>query len=147
MTMGALFLALLKFVGGDALKTVVGAVAGYFQTRANTDLAQYQTGVAADTQVALARINAEIELSKQQAAMLAADRGWWVTAWIRPLVAYPLVVHFGAVVVDTTFRLDLNVPPLPGEFSGYEHDIILSFFIVRSLEKVARVFSTRGGSK
>ncbi len=76
--------------------------------------------------------------------MLAADRGWRVTAWIRPLIAYPLVLHFGAVVIDTTFRLGWDVPPLPGDFSGYEHDIILSFFIVRSLEKVARVFSARG---
>jgi len=144
--MGAILLGLLNWFGGDAFKTVVSAVAGYFQTKANTELAQYQTGVQADTQVALAQINAQIELAKQQQIMLAADRGWWVTAWIRPLIAYPLVLHFGAIVLDSTFRFGWKVPPLPGDFGIYEHDIILSFFIVRSLEKVARVFSAGKGS-
>ncbi len=146
--MGALLLGLLKIVGGDAFRTAVGAVAGYFQTRANAQLAQFQAAVGADTQVALAQINAEIELSKQQQMVLTADRGWWITAWIRPLIAYPLVLHFGAVVLDTTFRLGWQVPPLPGDFGAREHDVILSFFIVRSLEKAVRVFSAqKGGGK
>jgi len=139
--MGALALGLLNWLGGTAFQAVVTAVAGYFQTRANAQLAQYQTGVSADTQIALAQINAQIALASRQQEMLTADKGWWVTAWIRPLIAYPLVMHFGAIVLDTTFAMGWQVPPLPGEYGAYEHDIILSFFIVRSLEKVARVFT------
>jgi hypothetical protein len=151
--MTALLFGLLKFAGGDVFGRIIGALADYFKVRANAELAQYQTGVAADTQIALARINAEIEIRKSQAEMLAADRGWRVTAWIRPLLVYPCILHFAAIVLDSTpFWTPLgahivgswSIAPLPAPYDGYEQTIILSFFIARPFEKVARVFSLRG---
>jgi hypothetical protein len=132
---------LIGLVGGGALDAILGRVADLLQRKASDDLARFQTGVAADTQIALSRINADLEARKIQAQLVQADRGWWVTAWIRPLIVYPCVVHFGAIVIDSTFRLGWAIAKLPPPYDGYEQAIILSFFIARPFEKVARVFA------
>lgn len=148
--MGGLLFKLIAWFGGDVFGKIVDTVANYFRQKASDDLARFQTGVAADTQVALARLNAEIEARKVQAQILAADRGWRVTAWIRPLLVYPCVLHFGAIVVDsipfwTPFGAhptgSWQVAKLPAPYDLYEQAIILSFFIARPFEKAARIFS------
>ena len=139
--MMSLMFKLLGLFGGGAFDTLIGRVADLFKQKANDDLARYQTGVQAETQIALAQINAEIEARKVQSQIMQADRGWWVTAWIRPLIVYPCVIHFGAIVLDSTFLLGWGIAKLPPPYDGYEQAIILSFFIARPFEKVARVFT------
>jgi hypothetical protein len=131
----------MTLVGGGALDALLGRLADYLRAKANDDLARFQTGVAADTQIAIAHVTAEIEARKEQAKLLDADRGWWVTAWVRPLIVYPCVIHFGAIVIDSTFLLGWGIAKLPPPYDGYEQAIILSFFIARPFEKVARVFA------
>jgi len=138
---GALLLKLLTWFGGGLFEGIVARVAEYLRQKASDDLARYQAGVAADSQIALARINAELEARKVQVQILHADRGWWVTAWIRPLLVYPCVAHFGAIVLDSTFPLDWGIAKLPAPYDTYEQAIILSFFIARPFEKVARIFT------
>jgi hypothetical protein len=138
-------LKLVGWLGGGALDALLGRVADLLQRKASDDLARYQTGVAADTQIALAQVNAQIEARKEQAKLIQADRGWWVTAWIRPLIVYPCVIHFGAIVLDSTFRFGWGIAKLPPPYDGYEQAIILSFFIARPFEKVARVFAAGRG--
>ena len=132
---------LLGLFGGGAFEALIARVAEIFKQKANDDLARFQTGVQADTQIALAQINAQIEARKVQGQIMQADRGWWVTAWIRPLIVYPCVLHFGAIVLDSTFLLGWGIAKLPPPYDGYEQAIILSFFIARPFEKVARVFT------
>ncbi len=150
--MGALLFKLIGWFGGDIFGKVVDAVAGYFRQKADNELARFQTGVAADTQIALAQLNAEIEARKVQAQILEADRGWRVTAWIRPLLVYPCILHFGSIVIDsipfwTPFGAhvtgDWQVAKLPAPYDLYEQAIILSFFIARPFEKAVRIFSAR----
>jgi hypothetical protein len=138
---GGLLLKLLGLFGGGVIESIVTRVAEHFRQKASDDLARFQTGVQADTQIALAQINAELEARKTQAAILQADRGWRVTAWIRPLLVYPCVIHFGAIVLDSTFPLGWGIAKLPAPYDTYEQTIILSFFIARPFEKVARVFA------
>jgi hypothetical protein len=140
-----LVLKLMGLLGGGAFDALLGRLVDYLRAKANDDLARFQTGVAADTQIALAQVNAQIEVRKEQAKLLAADRGWWVTAWVRPLIVYPCVVHFGAIVLDSTFAFGWGIAKLPPPYDGYEQAIILSFFIARPLEKVARVFAAGRG--
>lgn len=142
---GGLLLKILSLFGGGVIETIVNRVAEHFRQKASEDLARYQTGVAADTQVALAQINAELEARRKQAEILQADRGWRVTAWIRPLLVYPCVIHFGAIVLDSTFPLGWGIAKLPAPYDTYEQAIILSFFIARPFEKVARVFTAGRG--
>ena len=139
--LGGFLLKLLGWLGGDVFTKLVGVVADYFQKKADGELARYQTGVAADTQIALALVNAELQARQAQAQLLQADRGWWVTAWIRPLLVYPCVAHFGAIVLDSTFPLHWGIAKLPPPYDSYEQAIILSFFIARPFEKVARLFT------
>jgi hypothetical protein len=139
--LGGFLLKVLGWLGGDVFTKLLGAVADYFQKKADSDLARYQTGVAADTQIALALVNAELQTRHAQAQLLQADRGWWVTAWIRPLLVYPCVAHFGAIVLDSTLPLHWGIAKLPPPYDSYEQAIILSFFIARPFEKVARLFA------
>lgn len=136
---------LAGFIGGSTFDKLLGGLADLLQRRASDDLARFQTGVAADKEVALKRVEAEIEARKLQAQIVEADRGWWVTSWIRPLIVYPCVLHFGAIVFDSTFRLGWAIAKLPPPYDGYEQAIILSFFIARPFEKVARVFAAGRG--
>lgn len=139
----SLFMKLVGLFGSGAFDTVIGRVADILRRKANDDLARFQTGVQADTQIALAQVNAQIEARKLQAQIMQADRGWWVTAWIRPLIVYPCVAHFGAIVLDSTFAFGWGIAKLPPPYDAYEQAIILSFFIARPFEKVARVFTAR----
>lgn len=132
---------ILGWFGGDVFNAIVMRIAEYLRQKANDELARYQTGVTADTQIALAQVKAELESRKIQAQILQADRGWWVTAWIRPLLVYPCILHFGAVLLDSTFPLGWGISKLPAPYDFYEQAIILSFFIARPFEKVARVFT------
>jgi hypothetical protein len=137
----SLFWKLAGFLGGPVFDKLLGGLAEFLQKRASDDLARFQAGVAADTQIALSQVNAQIEARKLQVQIVQADRGWWVTSWIRPLIVYPCVLHFGAIVLDSTFRLGWSIAKLPPPYDGYEQAIILSFFIARPFEKVARVFT------
>lgn len=142
---GGIVLKLLGLFGGGAIDSIISRVADHFRQKASDDLARFQTGVQADTQIALAQINTELETRRKQAEILQADRGWRVTAWIRPLLVYPCVVHFGAIVLDSTFPLGWGISKLPAPYDIYEQAIILSFFIARPFEKVARVFAAGRG--
>ncbi len=132
---------LAGWLGGGVFDALIGRVADLLRHRASNDLARFQTGVQADAQIALAQVTAQIEARKIQAQIMEADRGWWVTAWIRPLIVYPCVLHFGAIVLDSTFAFGWGIAKLPAPYDGYEQAIILSFFIARPFEKVARVFT------
>jgi len=143
--MTSILLKLVSLFGSGAFEALLGRVADVLQRKASDDLARYQSGVAADTQIAIAQINAQIEARKEQAKLMQADRGWRVTAWVRPLIVYPCVLHFGAIVLDSTFRFGWGIAKLPPPYDGYEQAIILSFFIARPFEKVARVFAAGRG--
>jgi hypothetical protein len=138
---GTILLKLLGLFGGGVMETVVARVAAHFRQTASDDLARHQADVAADTQIALAQVNAELEARKTQAQIMAADRGWRVTAWIRPLLVYPCVLHFGAIMLDSTFLFGWGIARLPPPYDTYEQAIILSFFIARPFEKAARIFA------
>jgi hypothetical protein len=141
--LGGIAFKLIGLLGGDVFGRVADAVAEHFRAKANAELARHQAEIGADTQVALARIQAELEARRVQAQILQADRGWWVTRWIRPLLVYPCVLHFAAIVLDSTLPPygSWGIARLPAPYDLYEQAIILSFFIARPFEKAARVFS------
>ena len=57
----SILLKLAGWFGGGVFDTLIGRVADYFRQKASDDLARFQTGVQADTQIALAQVNAQIE--------------------------------------------------------------------------------------
>lgn len=136
---------LIGVVGGAGFDKLLRGMVDLLQKQASDDLARFQAGAAADTQIALSRLQAEIETRKVQAQIVEADRGWWVTSWVRPLIVYPCVLHFGAILLDSTFHFGWAIAKLPPPYDGYEQIIILSFFIARPFEKAARVFAAGRG--
>lgn len=124
---------------------LLGKILDIFQKRADTELAKYTTGVQADTQVILAQINAQIEQQKQVAAMAIADKGWWVTAWMKPAAFYVSFAHYGAVVLDSIpfygHRVgSWSIPELPGQYASMEQSIILACVGLAGLNTAVRLF-------
>lgn len=140
---GTILFKLLALFGGGAFNAIIARVADHFSRQADRELASELGAVQGDTQIALARVNAELEARKVQAEIMQADRGSWVTAWIRPLIVYPCILHFGAIMLDSTFHFGWAIAKLPPPYDLYEQIIILSFFIARPFEKAARIFAVR----
>ena len=133
--------ALLGLIPG-----LLNSLSAYFQTKANADLQKYTTGVQADTQVILAQVNAQIELNKLATQQAIVDKGWWVTAWMKPVVFYPCALHFGAVILDsmTLFGHKVGswgIVALPSPMDQWQATIILAAIGLTGLKGVARIFS------
>ena len=122
-----------KFLTSLVSVPFLNTIKSYFETKANSEIEKTKV----EGQVAVAIVNAELESRKLQKEILIQDQGWWVTAWIRPLTAYPFVLHVGAIALDSTFKFGWGVPKLPSPYDQMEWTILLSFFIARPIEKVA----------
>ena len=92
------------------------------------------------TSVVTKELEAEIERRKIQRDVITVESGWWITAWIRPLVVYPFVLHLWAITLDTLFKFGWGIPVLPGNFNDLEFAVVLSYFITRPIEKGVRGF-------
>lgn len=91
------------------------------------------------------RIRADIELNHIKAQMRAIDMGWWGTRYIVPGFAYPLILWWGAVIIDSVFPHAFpkwNVARLPDPLMDWAGSIMMSFFIVRGAEIAVSAFRT-----
>lgn len=85
-------------------------------------------------------ILAEIEARKVQAQIIIAEQGWWMTAMIRPMIAWPFIVYIWKTVVydkvlgfGTTDVLDGSL----GEWAGI---IVTAYFVGRPIEKAVKSY-------
>lgn len=99
--------------------------------------------LAADTDKA--KLAADVEIANLEAKrdVLLAEQGWWVTAWIRPLFAYPVIAHFALVVADSIFRFSWDVAALPEPMATWEGWIVGAYFLTRPIEKVGKAIAMR----
>lgn len=81
-------------------------------------------------------IQSDIEINRMKLQMASINNEWWVTRWIMPAFAYPIAFHFGAVIADSVFLFKWDVAALPGPMAEWEGQIILSFFIVGTAERI-----------
>jgi len=85
-------------------------------------------------------ILAEIEARKVQAQIIIAEQGWWMTAMIRPMIAWPFIVYiWKTVVYDTVLGLG-STPALSGSLGDWAGVIITAYFVGRPLEKAVKSF-------
>jgi hypothetical protein len=116
---------------------VNGAIAAY---KAKLEAANTQDRLAAD--LAAKEIAAEIEARKQASAIIITEQGRWYTAIIRPLLAFPLIVYFWKVIVwDKVLGLGVS-DPITGMVADWAGMIITAYVGGRSIEKVARIFTS-----
>ena len=100
-----------------------------------------------DTDTARLRdiLSAEIEAKKLQTQIVIAEQGWWVTAMIRPLFAWPIAIYVWKIVVWDKVLGWGTTDPLSPELAQWSGIIITAYFIGRPLEKGARAAFTKVG--
>lgn len=86
------------------------------------------------------RVEAEKLIAKLEAHqnVLIAEQGSWMTRWIRPALAAPVVVYIWKLVVWDTV-LGWGVTPDPGQFvNWYVLTVTGAYFLMRPIEKAFR---------
>lgn len=119
--------ALLNLILGwlpGLLSTTVSVVGKFADTTG--------TRITTSGAVATAAIQADVAIQATSAQVIQGDRSWWVTAWERPLLFYLCLIHFGAVMLDTTFHFGWHVPAPPTPYDTYEGAVLLSVVVVQS---------------
>ncbi len=97
------------------------------KTNAQTD----QARIAADERIAGLEAQRDV---------LVAEQGWPVTRWIRPLFAYPVIIHFSLVVADSIFDFAWTIEKLPEPMATWEGWIVAAYFLTRPFEKIGRAY-------
>ena len=99
-------------------------------------------------------IEADVRLAAIRKDLMKMQFGWGPTRWIVPCIAYPTIVWYGAVILDSLNVLNfLGVPEeawkvdaLPSPLDQWAGSIILSFFLISGGQSVMSIFmnSSRG---
>lgn len=87
-------------------------------------------------------VRAEIRAKMAARDVLLAEQGWWVTAMIRPLFAYPLIAYTWAIVADSIYFHSGSIQQLPPFLEEWYGWIVAAYFLMRPVEKGARSIST-----
>lgn len=83
------------------------------------------------------RIDADMVIARLEAqqAVLIAEQGSWVTRWIRPALAVPVVAYWWKLIIWDTL-LGYGTTPYPGDHVAWFVTLIPgAYFLVRPFEK------------
>jgi len=116
--------AILSWITGGGLKSITQSLTHAYEMklRATTDKQKLEADMV--IQQLLAR-----------QAVLLAEQGRWYTAWIRPMLALPVVILVWKLLVYDTV-LKLGVTPDPGAVvTGIVWTVIGAYFLTRPFER------------
>lgn len=130
--MGVLSWIFSKTVFGGIGK-ILGGLGDYRNTKS-----MIEAGVLTEV------IRSDIELNHIKVQMAEVNKDWWVTRFIVPGFAYPVMAHWIAVILDSIFHFGWKISALPSPLDDWEGQIILSFFIVGTAERLAGKWMNRG---
>lgn len=126
---------LLTLISGPLLSGLIGAYKAKLEAMNSTE--------ARAVELAEAEIQAEIQANAEASKIIQIEQGWWVTAIIRPLLAFPVIIYFWKVIVwDKVFNLG-STDPLNGMIGDWAGMIIIAYVGGRTVEKVSRIFAHR----
>lgn len=131
---------MLAALGASALAKFLSTLLGTFAQ----PIADYFKN--SDTQFArmfVAVLQADIDTKRAARDIVIAEQGWWVTAIVRPLFAYPLALWWGAVILDSIFLFDWEVAALPAPLDEWAGWIVAAYFVMRPVEKLGRSYMAR----
>src|SRR4051812_45281095 len=118
---------LASLIGGPVITGLINAY------KAKLDAANTQDRIAAD--LAAKEIEAEIAARKEASAIIIAEHGRWYTAIIRPLLAFPLVIYLGKVIVcDKVFGLG-TTDAITGMVADWIGMIVTAYVGSRSIKR------------
>lgn len=131
---------------GFILKFLSGGVLDFFQGMVGKYLSHKSTKVKAAASITVAQIEAERDVRIANKEIIIAEQGRWYTRIVRPCLALPLCVHFGAITFVSTFPnsgFAWEVHALPAPMHEWEGVIILSYFMARPVEKIGTKIANR----
>lgn len=95
----------------------------------------YRDKLAAETNEKKLEADITIAHLENQQKILIAEQGRWYTAWIRPLLALPVVIYVWKLIVWDTI-LQWGVTQNPGEFVNWiVITVIGAYFLTRPFER------------
>lgn len=94
--------------------------------------------------VSKSAIEADVQFAHIRKDILKMQFGWGPTRWIVPCIAYPLIVWWVAVIVDSLNVLNYfgveedawKVDALPPPLTDWAGTILLSFFLVSGAQSI-----------
>lgn len=120
---------------------IVQAVIAYLDKRSDNSVLTNSQNVTGDVTVGQAQLSAYIEERKIVAQERAAEHLSPWTAWMIPTAFGLCMIHFGAIVLDSTFLFHWQVAKLPAPYDAMENAIVLSVIGVAGIvPTVRRVF-------
>lgn len=130
---------LLSIAGG--LPGFADGLFKWLQKRSDNTVLTNGQNVAADTTVAQAQLSAFIEERKIIAAERAKlSESLW-TAWMVPTAFALCMIHFGAIVLDSTFLFNWRVAKLPAPYDDLEIKIVWTVLGIKTgVVAVRRIF-------
>lgn len=115
---------ILNFFGGGVISEV-----GEQLNRA------YQARLDAQTNEKKLEIDAQINQLQLRQSLLIAEQKRWLTAWIRPALAFPVVLLVNKLIIWDTI-LGWGVTPYPGEFIVWMVTTIVgAYMLTRPFER------------
>jgi len=119
---------LANAVTGGLLDRLLGFAGKATDAIASTERAK----IASQTTIAQEALKGSVEVS-------IADKAWWLTAAMKPAIFYLFLVHVGAIVLDTTFKLHLGVAKLPAPYDTMEANVIYMCVGLAGLMGLSRI--------
>lgn len=115
---------------------------GYLAKRADTAVQIQGQAVAGDVAVTQAQLQAYVEERKAIAHERAAQSLSPWTAWMIPTAFGLCMLHFGAIVLDSTFHFNWAVAKLPTPYDAMEQSIVMAMIGVAGVSATVRkIFS------
>lgn len=99
-----------------------------------------------------ARLRADVLINQLEArqSVLIAEQGSWLTKWIRPALALPIVVYFWKIIIwDKVLKMGVTDPI--GETGEYLMVAVVgAYFVTRPFEKIGKAWiigRSKGGDQ
>lgn len=132
----------MEVIAGLLLKLFSGPILTYLNKRSDNAVLTNGQNVSADVTVTQAQLQAYIEERKVIAQERAAQRGSLWTAWMIPVAFGLCMLHFGAIVLDSTFPLHWGIPKIPPPYDQMEWSIVMAVIGLNGISATVRkVFS------
>lgn len=132
----------LATVGGFLLKLLgpgfASAVFAYLNKRSDNGVLTNGQNVTGDVTVSQAQLAAYVEERKVVAHERAEQHLSPWTAWMIPTAFGLCMIHFGAIVLDSTFLFHWKVATLPDPYDKMENTIVLSVIGVAGIAPTVR---------
>lgn len=132
----------LSLIGGFLVKLlgsgIVAPVLAYLTKRSDNGVLTNAQNVTGDVTVAQAQLTAYVEERKVIAQERAEQHLSPWTAWMIPTAFGLCMIHFGAIVLDSTFRFNWQVAKLPTPYDAMEWSIVMAVIGVAGIAPTFR---------